>query len=767
MLLSKKLLLSINPVFAKFTNDEYINAFNMIGIEVEQIIRPKAVEGLVIGKIIEVNKLEDSEHLHVCKVELKKSEVQIVCGAENVANAKWVVVAPVGTKMADGSVIEERRVRGELSQGMICAYSEILPDIRHLLSEEENQSIICIKDPSFGFDSDLYDCLNLNDEIFDLAIPSNRNDLNGALSIVNELNYALDINFNFVPKEVKQVISPNLSVKISPDASKLIKSCLFGEFTLTKRWVKTPWEVKTILINHGIAVTDTVADLGNYATLMTAQPVQFYDADKVKGAISLELSKTEQVFESVNGTSTTIKPNTLISKANGEVAAAIGMIGSYEYRVTNKTNRVLFEVLTLDCDYMNEQSKVNNISNMSTTLFSKPLSSFFISKVYYWLEKYFKETIEVLYSNIDRTRIKFPFEYWIVRNLLGVDIPRNEVNRILAKTDISTVFNVASIPRNRLDLLSNQDLAEEVLKSLDINTFEAKPVVAKYSITKTNRYTLANKLSDYLLANGFYEVKTMNLTSEQNVKEFNPFDLTPYQIQNPMSSARAFFRVSTQHELLQVLQNNINKKNELFNLFEIQKVYGLERRFDLLTCLITKPIINDVSLKAEFGYQEAKYILECLFDAMNTEYSLRDTEEDNKKGIYVKGVFVGYVSKIKSNLAREYGLTSVYCIELIIDDLIDESNKSRYVKSAQLNPIFRELTITNKEDVNLNEYFDAVRKLDQVIDVSLVTIFKKNNKKTYTISIKIENKENLVTEEINAILSNIIDLARQYKLDIN
>jgi phenylalanyl-tRNA synthetase beta chain len=188
MLVSKYLIGKFLPKIHEIDDQYFIDACGAIGIEVEAIHHHPQTNNLVIGEILKVEDHPNASKLHVCEVKIDHSDKTntIICGATNVVVHKKVIVALNGAKLHDGRVIEFKELRGILSQGMLCAYSELTP-YSGFQSSEDSEGIILLDDAVIG-DKDVAKYIGLNDTIYDLSIPSNRNDLNGILPLCQELS---------------------------------------------------------------------------------------------------------------------------------------------------------------------------------------------------------------------------------------------------------------------------------------------------------------------------------------------------------------------------------------------------------------------------------------------------------------------------------------------------------------------------------------------------------------------------------------------------
>jgi phenylalanyl-tRNA synthetase beta chain len=190
MIYSRKLLISLLPNIAEVTDDEMITACGSIGTEIENIYKHPKLNNLVIGKLLSFEKHPNADKLNVCKVQINQAGTihTIVCGASNLVAEKNVIVALEGAKLFDGRVIDYRELRGVRSEGMLCGYYELTPYNEGFVSSKDDEGIMLFDDGTIG-DKNVAEFLGLNDTIYDISVPfANRNDLNGALSICQELS---------------------------------------------------------------------------------------------------------------------------------------------------------------------------------------------------------------------------------------------------------------------------------------------------------------------------------------------------------------------------------------------------------------------------------------------------------------------------------------------------------------------------------------------------------------------------------------------------
>lgn len=774
MLVSKNNLSQFNSYFKTLDVNKINSIFNAVGIEIEEVIKTKSPEGLVVGKILEISKVEGSKHsLNYCLVETAKEKLNIVCGAQNLKVNDYVVVAPIGTKFSDDFIIQKRKMLDVYSCGMICAYSEINADFAKF-SDDYNQDKVIILDNDVNLKTNIYEYLGLNDEIYNLSLPSNRNDLNSIIALLNELNYQIDYNFKLNKKPFKFKVIKDQKISVNSD---LVNAHCIGCFDVNENY-QTPWNIKKFLINSQVNVQNTVADYANYITLLTGNPIHFYDADKIGNTLTIKQIDTEQKFVSLLDEEITIPANSLVSlDANDQIACLIGIIGANYSKITNETKKVIFEVINLNNDYLRELSEKIKIKNNSSELFSKPIPSIFINYSILFIKNIFdKNNFKVLsYKNkIVSKKIKYHPE--AIKKYLGVDISIQKINSILKNTGFSILKNNIFVPPYRLDIANTFDLAEEVLKSLDINNIQESPILSPINFNESainDEYQLENKLRDHLINLGLYDFKTMNLVSKNYTELFNFYHLDPYVISNPISSQREYYRTSLIPSLLETLKNNLNKKSNLFNFFEIQKIYSKNKNLNNLSIVITKPIVNNVVQTNLFLEQELTLCLNSIqkFLGINFNYKQANIKEffGFNNEILIDEKHLGYFGKISKAVLKNFDLEnySVYVISLNLNELQLKEETFVFEKLSTLNPIYREITFKNTKDVDINEYINFIKQQKYVNDVKLEKIYiDKENNKFYTVSIKIVSDINLVNNELEAIFNHCINSLSKYGLEL-
>ena len=256
---------------------ELAKKMTIAGVEVEDIVYLARADKLIVGEVIDEKMHPESDHLHVCKVDIKTDILQIVCGAPNVRKGQKVIVALEGANLpAKGITIRKSIIRNIESNGMICSLLELGVDERFLSEEQLNEIEVLPNDAEVG-NTNVLEYLGLDDVIFDLKLTPDRGDCNSLYSLAKEVGALLnrpvkDIAINKI-KEVK----PTLKCQSDTSACQLFK--IKGVHDIKVK--EAPEYIKQRLMASGIRSINNVVDIGNYVMILTGQPLHMYDISKL------------------------------------------------------------------------------------------------------------------------------------------------------------------------------------------------------------------------------------------------------------------------------------------------------------------------------------------------------------------------------------------------------------------------------------------------------------------------------------------------------
>lgn len=787
MLLSRKLLAKINENFSNINNNDLTSALNSIGVEVEQIIENKVHPNLKLGKLINVQQHPETEKLSVCEVVVENKKYTIVCGAPNLKNDHWVIVATLDTILGDDFKIQRRTIKGIESEGMLCAIHEIFPNFANLVSEEDKDSIVQIPS-NVKLNSDtFFDDFGFNDTIFDLSIPSNRPELNGAYFLAYELN----LQFKFTTKlneskfslfGLKASNKDFLNIKVNKGLNKYHLAEVdfiydFGEF----------FKLKMIYLNSDIK-QNNIIDYSSLITILFAQPAVMFGAKMIKNKINIVEIDQDIKMEIPGNKVLQLKRGTIVTKANDEVVSITGMQVSEDYSLTYDDKRAFIEITSYSPDYIFKFKKQNILPNQ-TNFFNKGPAELVGKIAFEWaINNSWVNTINksnVVYSNkIKRNKTIFINDYREIFRLLGIKLSLSQLFYIFNRIGIKFLFYKVLVPNYRNDLNNINDLVEEILKYIDINKLEVQPIEFKVNNFKQNQmFDKINDIRHFLINKQFYETKTYNLTSESKLNNFNWFKIQEQiNVQNPISNERKFIRNNLVNEMLEVLAYNSQHKQNLLNIFEIQKIqFTHEKTRNILCCLLSQNIFQNHLNKSniEMDSYTAKAIYDSLEDALGIQLK-KEYNTNEFSNVYPvnnfalfdqNNTFVGLVGQLKNNfLKSEFKLKEdVYFICLDLDLALSQIKvKSNFDEVSELNPIYKDVTFYNPSKIDLGNVIDNITQVDLIAEVALKDVFvNKDEEKAYTLTLKIQpENNNLTNDQISTIFNSVIEILRNQQLVI-
>ncbi|MDE7112221.1 MAG: hypothetical protein K2N92_01330 [Malacoplasma sp.] len=478
MLLSKNLLNSLFPIFKNVDNEKLEKMLNSIGIEVESIFKFEETKNLIVGEIRKVNKHPKSDKLNICEVFFKNKIHTIICGAKNVKPKLKVIVAQVGTKMLDGRIIEAKELLGVKSNGMICSYSELTSRIEYCGSEEI-ENIIELDNSAKIDDEKPLKYVGMDDEIFDLSVPSNRNDLNGILAIAYDLIsvYFPNIRLDFSLKNLEKIKKSDFKISIDNNLCSF-----FSIIDVRNVYIKhSSWKVKGWLINSGVTPINQIVDLTNLNTIITSSPSHGYDKDLLNNELNVCLNSEKTKVFPLNKKEYVLEKNeTICVTSKNKITSIAGIIGIEECSINNNTKNVIFELANFNNLLVRKTADKLNIKTDASVLSSKKIPLWITYKstdflIGLLIENKF-EINGMNLTGIKPKEISIDYDEKIIMELLGSNFQKGEITKILKSMGFKINDNKITVPIYREDLETIYDIVEELLKKIDVNKLPGLPV---------------------------------------------------------------------------------------------------------------------------------------------------------------------------------------------------------------------------------------------------------------------------------------------------
>ena len=731
---------------------------------------------LVIGEVLECEMHPDSDHLHVCKVDVGSEVLQIVCGAPNVRKGLKVIVALPGAKLPGGE-IKKGVIRGIESNGMLCSIAELGLESKFLKPEDKEGIHELPQNAKVGEDPIKF--MEMDDEVIDFELTANRGDLLSILGMAHEIAAIYD-------KKVKEIdLSHKENSENINSSFKVIRNTENCSIFLAKKVEnvvikESPAFIKNRLIASGIRPINNVVDISNYVMLETGQPLHYYDADTLNGMLEVRMANNNEKLTTLDEIERTLTPEDIVISDGQKAIGLAGVMGGLDTEITENTKNIIIEAAIFDSVKIRKTSK-NILRSEASMRFEKGLDPnrtyMAIERSCNLLEKYADATIvgglvEESDAKIEDTKIDIKFEN--INQVLGTTIPQEAVLDVFRRLGFTYEVNsdvvTVSVPRRRLDISIKEDLIEEVGRLYGVNNIEGKiPATTKQgSYDKVTRQ-IRNKMVDL----GLNETLSYILVNDKEAKDFTKDNTEIISLLDPMTEDRNTLRHSILPSLFKIYEYNKAHYNKNVSIFEIGKSfykkeeeYGEEKK---LACLMTGDFYLGVNNTKQVDFYIIKGIAEELLDYLGyaNRYSfvindsIPDTFHPGKSAaISVNNDIVGFIGRVHPTKAKE----EIYVMEINLDKLLSKKvGKMKYKEVSKFPSVKKDLAVVVDKNVTAGEIATYIKKAagslligSEVFDV-YTGAGMEENKKSLAYSLEFGAADRTLTdEEINQVLDKII-----------
>ncbi len=676
---------------------------------------------LVVGEVIECSNHPDSDHLHVCKVDVGNEVLDIVCGAPNCRKGIKVIVALNGAKLPGGE-IKKGIIRGQVSNGMLCSMAEL--GLEHKFLKEEDIKGICELPLDSIVGSDPIKVLGLDDEVIDFELTSNRGDL---LSIIG-MAYELGAIYNKKVKDIDLTYTNNnndinneFKVKVET------KSCplFLAKKAINVTIKESPEFIKSRLIASGIRPINNVVDISNYVMLETGQPLHFYDADRLGNTLIVRDARDNEELTTLDNIKRTLSSDDIVIANSNESVGLAGVMGGLSTEVENDTKNIIIESAIFDSIRVRKTSK-KILRSEASNRFEKGLDPkrtyMAIERSCHLLEKYADAIIVggmVKYDETNSNDKIIEISVDKINKVLGINLDSNTVKEIYERLgftvtgeDILTVY----VPSRRLDVNIKEDLIEEAGRIYGMDNIKGKlPVlnVITGTYNKTRR-KIKNKLVDL----GLNETLSYTLIPYNNVKEFTIDNFEPISLADPMSEDRSTLRYSLLYSLKEIYKYNKDRNLENISIFEMGKGFykedGIYKETNKLAILMTGDYYLDIK-NTKVDFYVIKGVLEELMDYLgfNNRYRLvvsnlpKEFHPGQSAIIELQGKQVGVIGKLHPNVVKG----DVYALELDLDKVLaNRSSKMTYKEISKFPSSTKDIAFIVNKNVTCEELEKTIKK---------------------------------------------------------
>ena len=782
------------------------------GLEVESIETFESVkgglEGIVVGEVIEKIKHPEADKLSLTKVNIGGTELlNIVCGASNVAAGQKVLVATIGTTIypvnGEPLKMEKRKIRGALSEGMICAEDEIGVGTSH------DGILVLPSDSKVGLAAADYFKLE-NDIVFEIGLTPNRSDAASHLGVARDLFSVLKTQ----NAESKSEISIN-GINQIPPATNITKveieiqnkeACpRYSGLVISGITVKSsPDWLQNRLKATGLRPINNVVDITNFVLHELGQPLHAFDSEKIKGnKIIVKTCAEGTVFKTLDGVDRKLAASDLMICNESEPMCIAGVFGGLESGVTEKTKSIFLESAYFESGYIRKTGKRHGLKTDASFRFERgtdpEMTVTALKRAAALILDICGGSVSMDIADVYPEKLepyKVPFSYGNCRDLIGKNIETNIIKNIILSLGIEIASEssdglLLSVPRFKTDVTREADVIEEVMRIYGYNNVEISNQFSfgVQNTAATSGYHLENKISDILIGNGFNEMMSLSLTKENYYKNTSGL----VNVLNPLSQDLNVLRGEMLFSGLEAIAYNSNRKNPDIKFFEFGKTYcknnegeqtGVGNKYTEqkhLSLFVSgkKTQENPYSKTADVDFAFLKAMVEAILKKTGIEkYTSSETEDGN----FAYGL--NYTAKKKSivqfgcvnkGICKKFDLNqTVFYADFDFESLLNLSakNKTEFTEIPKFPSVRRDLAMLLDKTVKYQQIQDLAYAAERKFlkEVNLFDVYEGekigSGKKSYAVSYTLLDEENTLTDkQIENIMQKLINTYKE-KLNV-
>ncbi len=767
------------------------------GLEVESVEPFESVKGglkgLVIGEVLTFGKHPNADKLSITTVDVGGgSPLQIVCGAANVAAGQKVVVATVGTTVhptkGEPFVIKSAKIRGEQSEGMICAEDEI--------GLGESHAGILVLDTKIANGTLATEFFNVqSDYVFEIGLTPNRADAASHLGVARDIKAAKKRELKLPLVDHFEIDNTSLTIPVTVENSEACPR--YSGVTISGLKVdESPDWLKNRLKSIGLTPINNVVDITNFVLHETGQPLHAFDADQIEGKkIIVKTLPTGTKFLTLDQKERTLAGSDLmICDANENGMCIAGVFGGIKSGVSEKTVNLFLESACFSSQYIRKTGMHHGLKTDASFRFERgtdPNNTIYALKRAALLIKELaggaisSEIVDIYSSPVANRVIEVKDKN--VNRLIGKKLPREEIFSILESLDISVSnkkedrFTV-SVPPYRVDVTQEADVVEEILRIYGFNNIELTEIVgtdylAEFLDKDPNKFK--KSVGEMLAGNGFYEILTNSLTNAAyHQKHQLTFAGEPVEILNKLSEEQGILRQTMLFTGLEVCSYNINRKQKDLKLFEFGKVYwkkdadeGKYQEEERLAIYLTGNIESEnwqnktrnVSYY-DLAQQVAHVIQRSTVENIKQE-SLVDPLFDYGMKIMKGTKEIGKLGKVKTALLKDFGIKQEIFYADLSTALLFKSANPKFVVSevSKFPEVRRDLSFVVDKKISFAEMKELVLATEKSLikDIIAFDVYEGDKipegKKAYALGFTLlDGAKTLTDEEIDKTMTKLI-----------
>ena len=769
---------------------DFVEKLTIFGQKVETYERMDAeIKNVVVGKIVSIVRHENSDHMWVCQVDIGQAEpVQIVTGAQNVKQGDLVPAALHNSYLPGGIHITKGKLRGEVSNGMLCSFAE-LGLTQNDLPDAYADGIWILNDEDCKPGDDINLIIGNNDTIVDFEITNNRPDCYSIIGLARESAAAFGLPMKHHDPVVKGsdagAIYNKLDVEVPATelcnryTSRMVANVKIGP---SPKWLRQR------LRANGVRPINNIVDITNYVMLEYGQPMHAFDYRYVSsGKIVVREAEAGETLTTLDGNVRNLKAGMLVIADDNKAIGLAGIMGGENSEIMDDTTTVVFESANFNGTSIRQTALALGMRTEASGKFEKNLDPLMtvpaVQRACELVE--LLECGDVLDGIIDIVNYvpapkTVPLEVDKINNLLGTQISREDMVKYLNLLEIQVEGDNILVPSWRPDLNLMADIAEEVGRSYGYNEIPTTDFKNSTQGGYTPAMELETKAGRLCRALGYSEIITYSFVSPAIFDQIRiPKDSVmrnALRIQNPLGEDTSIMRTTATPSMLDILSRNNAYHNKSAKLYELAKIY-LPTEGELL------PREPKILMLGTYGAGEnfftIKGELEAILSGLRMPKASYTAEKNNPTyhpgrcaKVTVAGVDVGYIGQIHPLVAKNYDIDSeVYCAEINFTALMElQLPEATYTPLPKYPSVSRDLAVVCDESITVARVEEIIESAAGKLlrNIRLFDIYRgtgvPEGKKSMAFSLELRaddrtltdtDSENVVAKVLDALKTNI------------
>ncbi len=754
-----------------------------VGIEVDSVrYAAENLEKVVTGKIIEITKHPNADRLRICQVDVGDTVLQIVTGADNVYEGAVVPVALHGSKLPIGVRIKKSKLRGVVSNGMLCSEEELG------LSESSSGIMILPEDTPIG--KDIKEVLGLDDWVIEYEITTNRPDALSVLGIARELRAALGRNIklpetSYETGDFEAKDEASLEV-LDPAACPRYEG--FVVKGIENR--ESPLWMKVRLYLVGLRPINAVVDVTNYVMYELGQPLHAFDLDKLKGReVVVRRAKNGEKIVTLDGVERELSKDDLVIADAEKPVAIAGVMGGEGSGTDFNTVNLFLESAHFDPMTVRKTSKRLGLSTDSSYRFERGAD---IEACTFAAERALHLIQKLTGGKVAKGNLSFypkPYTPKVIVfspekavKLLGVHIPARKSAEILTNLGFTVKkeqdYLVVKVPSwRKYDVSREVDLIEEVVRIYGMKNVVSTYPLMHSEVERNFGYFRVERVKEVLSDLGLNEAINYSFIGEKLYSKFGLPVEKLVKIKNPLSEEWVYMRNYIFPSLVQNAVNNINRNEKDVFLFEVAKVFipengELPTEKLKLGFLITGKIPEGLWSWRKVDFYDLKGIVETLSELLKVPLEFKATDSyrflhpGQSAEVLLGGKPVGFVGKLHPDVNEAFDIKEeIFVGEVDLEELLKASNevKTEFKPIPKFPPVMRDIAVLVDRETPVAEVEKVIRENAKFLEkLTLFDVYEgkgiPEGKKSVAFSLTFRTPDKTLSDdEINKILSAIID----------